>query len=279
MKFYSMFSGIGGFDLGLERAGHECVGACESNDTAAGIYSRHWPHVEVDGNARTVDPGCLPRVDLLTAGFPCQPFSSAGTKGGVSSIDGSLFAEALRVAGAREVPYVLFENVVGLLHNDRGRSFWEILSAMDERGYDAEWQCINGNCFLPQNRNRVFIVGRLRGSPTRQVLPITKGEEGDEGARGPPRGKGKRLRHNDHAGTLVASYWKRRSPMIEESGDRVRMLTPLEYERLQGFPEGFTEKMADGRTVSNTSRYVCLGNAVMVPVAEFLGERLAEAAA
>ncbi len=67
--------------------------------------------------------------------------------------------------------------------------------------------------------------------------------------------------------------------MIEESGDRVRMLTPLEYERLQGFPEGFTEKMADGRTVSNTSRYVCLGNAVMVPVAEFLGERLAEAAA
>ena len=67
--------------------------------------------------------------------------------------------------------------------------------------------------------------------------------------------------------------------MIEESGGRVRMLAPVEYERLQGFPEGFTEKTADGSTVANTHRYTCLGNAVMVPVAEFLGERLAEAAA
>ena len=277
MRFYSMFAGIGGFDLGLEQAGHECIGACESNPVAAGIYSRHWPGVKIDRDARTVDPDALPRFDLLAAGFPCQPFSLGGKRGGMGDARGLLFVEALRVARSASVPYVLLENVPGLLSNSNGKAFHAILKTMDEFWYDAEWQCINGRRFLPQNRKRLFIVGRLRRVPTRQVLPIAGDGEDAQDPQGEAKGEGERLRDNDVCGTIAASYWRGQTPLIEESGGRLRMLSCTEVERLQGFPDGWTEYGADGERVARTNRYACLGNAVMVPVAKFLGERLMEA--
>ena len=274
MRFFSMFSGIGGFDLGLEETGHVCVGACENNPVAASIYRRHWPAVEVHHDARAVDPYFLPEFDVLVAGFPCQPFSSAGAGRGLADPRGSLFAEALRVARAGRVPYVLFENVPGLLHNDGGRTFGTMLLAMDESGYDAEWQCIDGQHYLPQVRPRVFIVGRLRGGPAGEILPVPEGGEDHARPQGAPREKAGRVGDNSVARTLVAGYWKRRSPLIEEAGGRIRMLTPNECERLQGFPDDYTKRGKDGEIISDTNRYTCLGNAVMVPVARHLGKML-----
>ena len=279
MNFFSMFSGIGGFDLGLEQAGHTCVGACEADGTAASIYSRHWPRVPMwERDVRTVHPDALPYFDLLVGGFPCQPFSTFGLRRGLGDSRGSLFSEAMRVAECKGVPYILLENVPGILSNDDGDAFYQLLSEMDECGYDAEWQCINGKHFLPQNRERVFIVGRLRGARTRQVLPVPKdGGFGGEVRETPGGRPSDRLPDAPHTRTITAGYYKSQNPLIAESGGRLRMLTPVECERLQGFPDGWTEFGADGKRVSNTARYRCIGNAVMVPVVKFLGDRLGEA--
>ena len=274
MRFYSMFCGIGGFDLGLERAGHACVGACEIEPAARGIYARHWPDVPLGGDARSVDPGRLPEFELLAAGFPCQPFSCAGRRRGLEDARGSLFAEALRVAAARRAD-ILLENVPALLSNDGGRTFEVILRALDECGYHVGWQCIDGRFFLPQGRKRLFLLGSLDGRSPRLVLPIFEDDRDGGGPRRQAESKGERVRPPDVLGTIAASYARGQTPLIDESGGRLRMLTPLEVERLQGFPDGWTELDAGGREVPRTNRYRALGNSVMVPVAEYLGRLIA----
>lgn len=176
MKFFDFFAGIGGFRLGMEMAGHECVGHCEIDKHAQKSYiAMHHPkESEVFfTDVRTIEPTDMPECDCYCFGFPCQSFSIAGSRGGFSDTRGTLFFEVMRIAEARKPPILLAENVKGLLNHDNGDTFEIILRTMDELGYDAEWQVLNSKDHgVPQNRERVFIVGHLRGGSGREVFPL-----------------------------------------------------------------------------------------------------------
>lgn len=182
MKFIDIFSGIGGFRLGMEMAGHECAGHCEIDKFANRSYMAMYKPREDEwyaGDIRTVEPWDLPEADCYCGGFPCQAFSIAGKRGGFDDTRGTLFFEIMRIARVRKPKYLFLENVKGLFSHDGGRTFGTILKALWECGYDAEWQVCNSKDFgVPQNRERVFIIGHLRSGCARQVFPV-RGENGN----------------------------------------------------------------------------------------------------
>lgn len=180
MKFLDLFAGIGGFRLGLEANGHECVGFCEIDKYARASYKaihKTEGELELHDITTVTDEqwGELKgSVDIIAGGFPCQAFSIAGKREGFADeTRGTLFFEILRAAKQIQPPLLFLENVKGLLNHDKGRTFRIILQAMDELGYDAEWQVLNSKDFgVPQNRERVLIIGHLRGSGGREIFPI-----------------------------------------------------------------------------------------------------------
>lgn len=186
MKFLDLFAGIGGFRLGLEQAGHECVGFCEIDKFARQSYKaihntegeREYHDITTVSNEewRTLRG----TVELICGGFPCQAFSIAGKrKGFLDETRGTLFFEIARAAEQIKPRTLFLENVRGLLSHDKGRTFRTIISTLDELGYDAEWQILNSKNFgVPQNRERVFIIGHLRGERGREIFPISRENSG-----------------------------------------------------------------------------------------------------
>lgn len=182
MKFLDLFAGIGGFRLGLEKAGHECIGFCEIDKFARlsykAIYNAEGEREYHDITTVSDEEWQTMRgtVELICGGFPCQAFSIAGKrKGFLDETRGTLFFEIARAAQQIKPRILFLENVKGLLSHDTGNTFRTILNTLDELGYDAEWQVLNSKNFgVPQNRERVFIVGHLRGERRREVFPIEK---------------------------------------------------------------------------------------------------------
>ncbi|HFU3947136.1 TPA: DNA cytosine methyltransferase [Streptococcus suis] len=186
MKFLDLFAGIGGFRLGMERAGHECVGFCEIDPFARksykaihnteGEFEFHDITAVTDESVRGIG-----RVDVICGGFPCQAFSIVGKRRGFEDTRGTLFFEIARFASILRPKYLFLENVTGLLNHERGDTFETIIGTLDELGYDAEWQVFNSKNFgVPQNRERVFIIGHLRGAGGRAIFPFEgKDEEYD----------------------------------------------------------------------------------------------------
>lgn len=188
MKFIDFFAGIGGFRLGMEMAGHECIGHCEIDKFADKSYRAMHDVKESEWYAddvTRVKPGELPEADCYCFGFPCQAFSIAGHRRGFEDTRGTLFFEIMRLAKERRPDILFAENVKGLLNHERGRTFGVIISAMDELGYDVEWQVLNSKDFgVPQNRERVFIIGHLRGTSSRKIFPIRKNNKEVAGIQG-----------------------------------------------------------------------------------------------
>ena len=185
MRFLDFFAGIGGFRLGMEMAGHECVGHCEIDKFADKSYRAMHKIKESEwfaSDITRVKPGELPEADCYCFGFPCQAFSIAGNRRGFEDTRGTLFFEVMRLAKERKPEILFAENVKGLLNHQKGKTFGIIISAMDEMGYDVEWQVLNSADFgVPQNRERVFIIGHLRGSSFGKVFPIRNNDkEADE---------------------------------------------------------------------------------------------------
>ena len=176
MTFLDFFAGIGGFRLGMEMAGHTCVGHCEIDGAANRSYVAMHKPKEGEWYARdirTVDPWELPEANIYCFGFPCQSFSIAGQRRGFEDTRGTLFFEVMRLAKERHPDLLFAENVKGLLNHDEGRTFGTIIRTMDELGYDVEWQLCNSKYWIPQNRERVFIIGHYRnGGATRPILPL-----------------------------------------------------------------------------------------------------------
>lgn len=181
MKFIDLFAGIGGFRLGMEMAGHECVGHCEIDKFANASYiAMHKPKEDewfADDITR-VRAADIPGADCWCFGFPCQDISVAGKQGGFTrGKRSSLFFTVtglIRDLEEENRPSVLFiENVKNLLSINGGFDFAKLLIELDEIGYDAEWQVLNSKNFgVPQNRERVFIIGHLRGRGGRKVFPV-----------------------------------------------------------------------------------------------------------
>lgn len=180
--FLDLFSGIGGFRLGMEQAGYRCVGYCEIDGHARKSYQSIFDtkqEVEMHDITKLSDEFIrgIGRVDIITGGFPCQAFSLAGKRKGFSDTRGTLFFEIARFASILRPKLLYLENVKGLLNHERGATFETILRTLDELGYDVEWQLFNSKEFVAQNRERVFIIGHLRGAGTKKIFPLTR-EEG-----------------------------------------------------------------------------------------------------
>ena len=176
MRFFDFFAGIGGFRLGMEMAGHECVGHCEIDKYADMSYrAMHRPkESEVFfSDIRTIEPADIPECEVYCFGFPCQSFSIAGNRRGFEDTRGTLFFEVMRLAKERKPEILFAENVAGLLNHDGGETFKVIIETMDELGYDVEWQVLNSKYYVPQNRERVLIIGHLGKLSGREIFPIT----------------------------------------------------------------------------------------------------------
>ena len=233
MKYLSLFSGIGGIELGIQQAYESyisktkgtqqrglqedssdvkqslvapkqptCIGYSEFDpscdkakckgyhsaisetkskcDTcgkiktqyAIQIYDKHFNHKNY-GDITKITESSLPDFNLLVGGFPCQSFSIAGKRGGFKDVRGTLFFEICRIIKEKQPRFLLLENVKGLLSHDQGKTFRVIIATLDELGYDIQWQIINSKNFgVPQNRERVFIIGHLRGTSRPEVFPF-----------------------------------------------------------------------------------------------------------
>lgn len=182
MKFIDFFAGIGGIRLGLERAGHECVGFCEFDKFARQSYKAiHNTNNEWEAHdVRTVNSTDVPKADLWCFGFPCQDLSVAGKQKGLQAGERSgLFYEIMRLlAGLQKEDrpkYLLVENVKNLLSIGNGFDFLRLLVEMGGHGYDVEWQVLNSKDFgVPQNRERVFLIGHFGGASGREVFPLRR---------------------------------------------------------------------------------------------------------
>ena len=289
MKYLSLFSGVGGFELGIEKSKYgddlKCVSYSEIDGIADSIYSRHFPKHKGLGDIREVDVGDLPKFDVLVGGFPCQSFSNSGNKQGFSDTRGTLFFEIARILADKRPKYFLLENVQGLLHNNKGETFKRILGILTDLGYGIEWKIFNSKDFgLPQNRERVFIKGHLGGECGGRILhnrlpygkpncslksdvdesePFLKLRESTKkGFKEAYVGDGvllnranrkiaKGIVRDNHCGCLQTSkIWGVVMPDL-----RIRYLTPVECERLQGFPDDWTKFGVDGELISDTQRY------------------------
>lgn len=384
MRYIDLFSGIGGFALGLRQAGIEFEEHwfSEIDKNAINIYKKHFPNAKELGDVRAIRDFFGIKADIITFGFPCQDLSVAGKRRGLAGDRSGLFFEAMRIIRELKPQYFIFENVKGLLTNNRGADFVRCLREIADIGlYECEWQLVNTSWVLPQNRERVYFVGRLGGQSGAKIFPLFSGGETADGLQGQytntitsegytknrqasyiiegqqfqkvrqinraeknhqqdrgysPEGicpalntvGGGNLEPKIAVYGLYANVSKnyRRPPLFEKSrclkanksdasiciqpvltpdriikrqngrrmkengepsftltaqdihgiydGQAIRKLTPLECERLQGFPDGWTEYGADGRKMSDSARYKALGNAVTVNFPRMIGEKL-----
>ena len=176
IRFFDMFSGIGGFRSGLTAVGgFDCIGHCEIDKYANQAYNAIY---DTKGeiyfeDARQIDPDQLPNFDLLCAGFPCQSFSVAGRRMGFDDTRGTLFFEVARICKSKRPPYLLLENVPGLLSHDEGRTLETIFTALVELGYHLEWCVHNSKYFgVPQQRKRLYIVAYLEPFCAGKIFPL-----------------------------------------------------------------------------------------------------------
>ena len=170
MKFGSLFAGIGGFDLGFERAGMTCVWQGEIGKFCNGILEKHWPKVERYGDVKECGKN-LEQVELICGGFPCQDVSVAGRREGLAGSKSGLWFEFYRILEELRPRWVVIENVPGLLSSNKGRDFATILQGLAELRYLSAWRILDAQYFgVAQRRRRVFIIGHLGGGRAAQVL-------------------------------------------------------------------------------------------------------------
>ena len=289
-SFNSFFAGIGGFDLAFERAGIHPAFHCEINKFCSSVLKKHWPSLPRHEDITTLNHSNVPDVEVWCGGFPCQDVSVArGAQGrdGLKGKNSGLFYPFLDLIQEKKPQVVLLENVAGLLNSHNGHDFKTILLSLTGLGYGVSWRIINARYFgAPQSRPRVFICawrGRVDlainalyeegKSPT--VENARKGFVTPEkcrktGAVVPSVGYCLSATSGRHTGT----DWSRTYVSYH---DKVRRLTPLECEGLQGFPVGWTLLPSDCAANDDeidSHRYHAIGNAVCVPVVEWIGHRI-----
>ena len=209
IKYLDLFAGIGGFRTGLTNAGDIFlpVGWCEIDRYAQKAYRALY---ETEGeyfcdDATKIEPAELPDIDLICAGFPCQPFSVSGRRLGFADTRGTLFHEIVRLAEAKRPSYLLLENVPGLLNHAQGETFRTILTAIHELGYSLEWCVLNSaDHGVPQQRRRVYIVGYLDQRLSGKIFPLTEGN-GKAPRQIVPGRQGQRIYGTDGASVTLAA--------------------------------------------------------------------------
>lgn len=283
MRVAGLFSGIGGFELGFENAGFEAVALNEIDETCRAVLRKRFPGVALSQDILALER--LPRVDVLTAGFPCQPFSQAGPTIGLPGSRVLLDKIFWLLSSARPRPrYVILENVKNIIHLEHGAAVAHITRSFDQLGYTWAYRVLDTSSFgLPQRRNRWFFIASLDESAPSIIL-----DKRFEGMR-----KTKR-RHGAHG-----FYWTEGNTGLGWANDAVpplkagsglgipsppaiwfrgarTIVTPhiRDAERLQGFPAGWTS--ASRHRNQQRVRWKMVGNAVSVPVANWLANQILE---
>jgi len=331
MKIIDLFSGIGGFALGFQRAGYQFTEHyfSEIDKHAIANYKHNFPHAKYIGDITTIHGGDFTDIDIITFGSPCQDFSLAGRRAGLKGAKSSLIAHAIALIAQLRPSIFVWENVKGAFSSNAGADFWAIIQAFANiGGYTIEWQLLNTSWLLPQNRERIYLVGHLAGRSIPGVFPFG---ENDKLLDRKTREKGWRGRNfkTSLARTITARYSKMGSydtyivpkvaatltggghsgglhsdmtvirqlkrgknkgadlticPTISSNAfqennllNGVRRLTEIECERLQGFPDNWTQYGDYNgriRRISKTQRYKLIGNAVTVDIVELIAKRL-----
>ena len=293
MKYISLFAGIGGFDLALDRLGHECVYTNEWDKHAAKVYETKFNRPVDTTDIRKVSTEEIPEHDLLVGGFPCQAFSIAGKRLGFDDTRGTLFFEIARILKDKQPKYFILENVKGLISHNSGQTFRTIIATIAELGYDCQWNVLNSKNFgVPQNRERIYIVGHLRGVSRPEVFSFRESDSNSDETSEKDNITRTITTTHAHSWGWNISYVINQLTNPPHSGQRVygtdgiaptvttgkkvwipentllRRLTEVECERLQGFPDNWAD------SISSTQRYKCLGNAVTVNVVYELARNL-----
>jgi len=331
MNHLDLFSGIGGFSLGLKRVFDiKHTYFSEIDKYAIDVYKHNFKNSTYVKSVTDVRGGELPRIDIITFGSPCQDFSLAGKRKGMDGERSSLITEAIRLIKECRPSFFIWENVKGTFSSNSGADFWAIIQAFTNiGGYRLEWQLLNTKWFLPQNRERIYLVGYIGNGSGQQIFPITEScrkindlqrqqgntctlttrykdaqgngsyiieRELDAQEIGDYRyDEGFRWRQDNDSPTLTLKamevYVKTNNKKgydIAEPGDTInyyvinpkqsiRRLTPIECERLQGFPDNWTRYGQELNEISDTQRYKMCGNAVTVDVVEAVAKKIKEA--
>ena len=316
MTLLDLFSGIGGFHLGLQRAGFKVKSYNSEIDKYANqVYKHNFKNSTHVGSVTDVRGTDLPRINAITFGSPCQDFSLAGKQKGIKGKRSSLILEAIRLIRECKPDFFIWENVKGTFSSNSGEDFAAILQEFTNiGGYRLEWQLLNTKWFLPQNRERVYLVGYTPKKSGRQIFPITKQSKridkddkiniGSARTRTYMNQPQKLEIRNDNStntltsvqkdnyvlgysrdlkGKVVSRHKKNFANTLHASSgsgnntdqfiNSIRKLTPLECERLQGFPDQWTKYGTHG-LISNSQRYKMCGNAVTVDVVEAVGKKI-----
>ena len=308
MKIIDLFSGIGGFSLGFQRAGYQFTEHyfSEIDKHAIANYKYNFPHAKYIGDITTLHGGDFRDIDIITFGSPCQNFSTAGKREGLKGSKSSLIQHAIALIADIRPSIFVWENVKGAFSSNAGADFWAILQALAHIGsYRLEWQLLNTSWILPQNRERIYLIGHLGGKSIPGVFPIGKDDKLLEGKTRKENRKRTSIKtslartitaryskmgSNDtyivpkvaatltgggHSGGLHSDMTVIRHKMGRNKG--VRRLTEIECERLQGFPDNWTQYGDYNgaiKPIAKTQRYKLIGNAVTVDIVELIAKRL-----
>ena len=254
MRFGSLFSGIGGFDLGFERAGMTCAWQVEIDDACNKVLEKHWPEVRRYKDVREVGKHNLEPVDVICGGFPCQDVSLAGLRKGLEGKRSTLWSEFHRIICEIRPRWVVIENVRGLFTSDDGRFFAKILRELSDIGFDAEWQIIRADQFgLRHKRERVYIIAYPNSSISncnvgdRRIFSEWQENQGEWGSNW--------VELIIHPSEVAPSKWIQKAQMDNPEPTLIR--------DNDGFSYGLDK-----------ARLKQCGNAVVVPIIEWIGKRI-----
>ena len=273
MKIIDLFSGIGGFALGFLRAGYQFTEHyfSEIDKHAIANYKYNFPHAKYIGDITSIHGGDFTDIDIITFGSPCQNFSTAGKREGLAGVKSSLIKYAIALIANIRPSVFVWENVKGAFSSNAGADFWAILQALANiGGYTIEWQLLNTSWLLPQNRERIYLIGHIAGRSIPGVFPI--GEIAKDSSK-------KTRNIYDYSRTILRGYKNSTSTgsFIKTKDNKIRYLTEIECERLQGFPDNFTQYGDYNgiiKPIAKTQRYKLIGNAVTVDIVELIAKRL-----
>ena len=278
-KFIDLFAGIGGFHLAFHNLGSECVFVSEWDAHARETYEANFKKISPSifkegrfaGDITKVNEKSIPEFDILTGGFPCQPFSQAGHKKGFDDIRGTLFFDIVRILNEKRPKAFFIENVRGLLTHDGGRTFAKIKETIEnELGYSFYWKIVKASDFgLPQHRPRLYMVGfRDKGVHFEFPEPV-KLKKSMSDIFGAPCTK--KVGYTLRLGGRGSGLNDRRNWDTYVVSGKARRLTPVEGKAMMGFPKGFKFPVTESQAMRQ------LGNSVAVKAVQAVAERVLSA--
>jgi len=292
-SYGSLFTGAGGIDIGLDCAGLQCTFQVEIDENCQQVLSYHWPNVPKHRDIKDVNGYDLPAVDLIVFGSPCQDLSSAGNKIGLNGEQSVLFYEAIRIIKEMrektngEYPKIsIWENVTGALSSNAGADFGQVLYEMDEAGaHFSEWAVLDAQYFgVPQRRKRIYLISVFDYATAQRcpekILSVSKSGSGNS-----QKNVSKQECFSEKIASCLRSGGKGGKPssrgenlIVVEDNDSlcVREFTPLECERLMGWPDNHTLYRADGKYNSDNARYKMCGNGAVPPVIYWIVNQIKE---